>query len=259
MLVDASAVVIDVCRYEMLRHGLHCIDEIAVEVRVAKIQTDTHLDVEHLLHEMHQGVGPRQLVGDDLDRDSDAESLGELPEVFDAAARAVPTVVGRRGLLGSGQPQMDDKYIKLNATGDLQRQLRFGQRVHPCGPVGTCQRQGRAPSPVHKALADWCVHAVQGEVRFSEPLLEISDCRLVVIIEVRPGGEHLYGLESLGPYLNEVIATEPLVMMEMCRNSKQALARHKSTASFYRSSSRWVARQARRRVKRGYFESVLRT
>jgi len=39
------------------------------------------------------------------------------------------------------------------------------------------------------------------------------------------GGEYLHGLESLGSYLDEVIATESLVMVKVCRNSKQALAR----------------------------------
>ena len=75
------------------------------------------------------------------------------------------------------------------------------------------------------------MHAVQREASLREPLLQVRDRGRIVIVDVRPGGEDLHGLESLGSYLDEVIPTESLVMIQVSRNSEQALARQ-GVASF---------------------------
>ena len=59
---------------------------------------------------------------------------------------------------------------------------------------------------------------MQHQPRFLQPLPQLGDRRGVVIVEVRPGGEQLDGLEPVAGDLGQVLPAQPLVVVEVRRN-----------------------------------------
>ena len=59
--------------------------------------------------------------------------------------------------------------------------------------------------------------------RLGEPLLQVGDDRRVVVVEVRPRGEHLDGLEPVRRDLEHVVARQSLVAVEMRRHAELSL------------------------------------
>ena len=92
---------------------------------------------------------------------------------------------------------MDDQDAERNPPRDVQRALRFLHRARPPVPIRACQRERRAPAAADEALGDRRVDPVQIETRLRQPLLQVGDCGRIVIVEVRPRGEELDGLEAV--------------------------------------------------------------
>jgi hypothetical protein len=64
------------------------------------------------------------------------------------------------------------------------------------------------------------MNAMEREPGFLQPSSEPGDRRGVVIVEVRPGGEHFHCFEPVRGNLFEVLAAEPLVVEQVRRDTK---------------------------------------
>ena len=127
---------------------------VAVEVRVAEIEADAHVDVlEIVLDEVHERPGARQLVGDDLHGDPHAERLRGRQELLDAAPRRRACRRPRRPLCVRGTPRCTTStdtgirramYSACSASRD---------RVRPGVGVGAGERQRPAPASAREAFA----------------------------------------------------------------------------------------------------------
>ena len=79
-------------------------------------------------------------------------------------------------------------------------------------------RERPVPAPAAEAFGNRGVNALQHQARFGQPLLQIGDRRRVVVIEMRPGREHLDQLEAMRRDLQQVIPGEALTVEEVCRH-----------------------------------------
>ncbi len=70
--------------------------------------------------------------------------------------------------------------------------------------------------------------AVQLEPRFREPLLQIRDRRGIVVVEVRPRCEHFDRLEAVRRDLEELIAPEPLSVIQVRGHPELTLGGHRT-------------------------------
>src|SRR5687768_5079266 len=129
-----------------------------------------------------------------------------------------------------------------------QRQCRFG--------FGDCRSPARFirggvgeradPASVAKRREGGRVHRMQVQARIGQPLGELKPCSLVVIVEVRPGGEELDRLESVRGDVDQVIPRELMFVKEMCRDAEPF-----GHELYCLSSSTCAASSSRRRVNRG--------
>ena len=63
---------------------------------------------------------------------------------------------------------------------------------------------------------------MQLEPRVREPLLQVGDRRRVVIVEVRPRREQLDRLEPVRRDLEQMVAAQPLAVVEVRRHAELA-------------------------------------
>ena len=232
MIVGASAVVVHVRRDQVLRHGFDRVDQIAVDMRVAEIEADADASraVQIVFDEVHERSGARQLVRDHFDRDLDAERLGGSLQFLDAAPRRRAAVAGaaptRRATAcaaapgASPAPSTGIRRAMCSACSASATAARA--RVG----VGARERQRRSPAAPREALGDRRVHAVQLESGFREPLLQIGDRRRIVVIEMRPRREQLDRLEPMRRDLEQMVAGQPLSVVEVRRHPELSF-RHK--------------------------------
>jgi len=89
------------------------------------------------------------------------------------------------------------------------------------------------------------MHRVQLEARIGQPLGKLHPRQLVVIVEVRACREQLDRLESVRGDVDQVIASEPVFVEQVCGNAEVG------HVSYCRNSSRCAASSSRRRPKRG--------
>ena len=78
--------------------------------------------------------------------------------------------------------------------------------------------EGRAPAPVDVALRERRVDRVQTQPRSRQPRLERRDGSRVVIVEMRAGRDELDRVEAVGRDLLEMVAREPLAVIELRRD-----------------------------------------
>ena len=129
MIVGAPAVVVHVHRGEVAGHDFDGVDEIAVDVRVAEIEADADLcRFEVFFDEVHERPGARQVVGNDLDGNPNAERFGEQEQLLDAAARGV-AVAAPESRVRARPAEMDHQHFHRDASRDLQRALHLGHRL----------------------------------------------------------------------------------------------------------------------------------
>ena len=179
--------------------------------------------VEHLLDEVHERAGARQLVRDHLDRELHAERLGQPLQLLDAPPRA------RRGCCrpATAAACAADRGATTSTLNGIRRAICSARSASASAcaravGVGAGQRQRRAPAPAGEALGDRRVHAVQLEAGFGEPLLQVGDRRRVVVVEVRPRREQLDALEPVRRDLEQVLAAQPLAVVEVRRDPERA-------------------------------------
>ena len=140
-----------------------------------------------------------------------------------AATGCGPRVAAAGRRLGARDTQVHDEHTNRNSTRDMQRALGFADRRGALVLFRRRHGQYAAPTPAGEALVDRRVHALQLQARFGQPLLQVGDCRRIVIIEMRPRGEHLHPLEPMGCNLEEMIARQPLTVVEVRRYPEASL------------------------------------
>ena len=91
------------------------------------------------------------------------------------------------------------------------------------GGVAARQAHRPNPAPLFVAIHDRRVHAMQRQARVGQPLLQIRDGGRIVIIEMRARCEQLDRVEPVRRDLEQVIAREPLAVIEMCRHPELTL------------------------------------
>src|SRR5438552_3803519 len=77
------------------------------------------------------------------------------------------------------------------------------------------------------------MYAFERQAGFGQPLLEIGNRRRIVIVEMRPRGEHLDCLESVARNLQQMITRQPLTVVEVRRHPEMPF-RHNRNHSLYK-------------------------
>ena len=113
---------------------------------------------------------------------------------------------------------MHDEDVERNAARDLQRRPGLAHRRLPPGVVGDRVGQRLAPVATDQAGRDGGVHAVERQPGLRQPAGEHANRRLVVVVKMRSGREHLDGFEPIRGDLREMVALEPAIVKEMCRD-----------------------------------------
>ena len=181
--------------------------------------------VEIVFDEVHERAGARQLVRNHLDARAARRAAAAVARSASMLRRAgVAAVRRRRRGLRRGSPRCTTSTVDRNPPRDVQRALGFGDARARARP----RRRSRAISgppqrPPSNALADRRVDAVQLEPGFGQPLLQVRDRRRVVVVEVRARREHLDRLEAVRRDLEQMIAAQPLAVVEVRRHPELAL------------------------------------
>src|SRR5439155_9699873 len=116
---------------------------------------------------------------------------------------------------------------------------RFAETVRARVGIGARQRKHRsplAPLAADQALCNRRVNAVQHHAGFREPLLQVGDGGRVVIVEMRPGREDFDRLESVRCDVEEMLAAQPLTVVQMRRDPELAFS-HRAKYSLYLAAS----------------------
>ena len=169
----------------------------------------------------HERVGARQLVRDDLERELHAGLLRHLvqrPRRCGARRRGCCPPPPASSESGTPSAPRGAGYGIVCATASAASASR--QRLAAALVVGDRVGERLAPLAVDEARADRRVHRVERQARVVEPLGQRAHGDAVVVVEVRPRGEHLDALEAVRRNLDQVLAVEPLVVVQVRRNAK---------------------------------------
>src|SRR4029453_1344203 len=184
-------------------------------MRVAEVETDARdRGVEIPLDHRNQRLGGRQIVGNDLQPDPNSQSFGEAADFVGAAERRRLVVVARVTPVRR-RAEMHDQHVERNPCRDLQRGFCFADSLVTAAAVGERVRETFPPLAVRQTRRYRRVHAAQHQSRLEEPLTQLSDCRVVVIVEMASRCEELDRLEAERRNFSEMIATEPLVVVQV--------------------------------------------
>ena len=134
-------------------------------------------------------------------------------------ARAVTAVPAGR-CCERGSPQMGDQDAKRDPPRDLERALGFLHGPRPCFGIGAGQGDRRPPAAGREAFTNRCVHGVQLEPGFRQPLLQVRDRGRVVIVEMRPRREELDRLEPVRRDLQQVLPAQPVIVIQVRRDTE---------------------------------------
>ena len=208
MVVGPPAVVVHVNRRQVSRDRFDGVDEVAVHVRVAEVEADAGVArLQVVLDEVHERPGARQVVGDDLDRDANAERLREPAQLLDAAACGVAVASAVSRCCVRGHPRWT-----TSAFIGIRRAICSARSVSaiacaraPASALAIDSRSAaRPPSGLSPPIGACTACSV--ETGFREPLLQVGDDRRVVVVEVRARREHLDRVEAVRRDLEQVIA-----------------------------------------------------
>src|SRR5215208_1179096 len=221
MIVALAAVVMHVRGQKMARHGLDRLAEIAHQVGMTVIETDTDVDaVEFILNEVHQRLGFRERIRNHFERDMDVLAARFLKEFLDGSPRQLRLVVVRRDALRGWRAEVDDEMAIGNMSGQDDGGLSLLQGGLPAGLIARGVRERVNPlSPLHGSN-DRRVYRVKLETRIGKPFGEFRDRPLVVIVEVCAGGEELDGLEAVRGDVDEMLTAQRLLVKQMCRDAE---------------------------------------
>ena len=70
------------------------------------------------------------------------------------------------------------------------------------------------------------MHAVQDQAGVGQPLLQVGHRGRVLKVEMRPRGEHLDPVEAVCRDFEQVVAAQPVVVVEVRRDAKRARSGH---------------------------------
>ena len=164
-------------------------------------------------------AGARQRVGNDLQRHPYVHFGGERHDVLDAASRRGRLVVARRHLLHRRHAQVHDEESIGDVPRHLERRSRLGDRGRAPLVITRRVRERSDPSACLHAVENRRVHRVQREPCVGQPVGQPRNRLVVVIVEVRPRGEHLHGLETVRRDMHEVVAAQPGFVKEVRGNA----------------------------------------
>ena len=132
--------------------------------------------------------------------------------------------------LCSGHAKMCHEHGRRYPARDVQRTFGFSDGTCPFVGINAGESQRLAPVSADVAFVDWRMNAVQGKARLGKPLLQVRDSRCVVIVEMRPCREKLDRVEAVGGDFEEMLTTQSLAVVEVCRHPKLSFHHFAETA-----------------------------
>ena len=108
------------------------------------------------------------------------------------------------GMLRDGHAEVHDEELEGDDLRDIQRGLDLVQRRLSRVVVANRSGEGTLRAPVRKHIGDRRVDGMQVEPGLGEPLLQRSNRRRVVIVEVASRREHLDGFKSVRRNLEQM-------------------------------------------------------
>ena len=102
----------------------------------------------------------------------------------------------------------------------LQRGFHLVQCRLSCIVVANRSGKGALRAPVRKHIGDRRVDGMQVEPGLGEPILQGSNRRGVVIVEVASRREHFDGFKSVRRNLEQMRLLQPLFVIQVSRHSK---------------------------------------
>ena len=176
VIVALAAVVVQVRGDDVARAGFDGVHHVADDVGVADVEADARSpEVQIVLQPLHQPRRRRQRVGNELEREVDADGLRGLADFLEAARHRGAAVAppgprtGRRGAatsVSNGTTEASPRPLIVSDTARCRRDLVAGG-----------DRQRLAPLAVRKADGRRRVHGVEREARVVEPLAQRSGRR----------------------------------------------------------------------------------
>jgi len=219
MLVASPAIVMHVRRRQVLGDGFDGVRHVAHQEGVPEVEADARAQpLEVPFDHRDERGGVRDRVRDHLERHADANRFGQPADLLDAAegrGAAVLAPLHRR------RAEVHDEDARRDLPRDVQRGVHLPDRRLPLAVVTDPDRDRRPPLVAGRhALDDRRMDAVQREPRFLQPVAELRDRRGVVIVEVRPRGEHLDRFEPVRRDVREVRPAQPLIVEQVRGNAE---------------------------------------
>ena len=222
MVVALAAVVVHVRGQEMARDGLDGFAEIAHQVRVAVVEADADVEpVELILDEMHQRLRRSTAHSESL-RARRARSRGSLSRQISSTLRRASSgwlsFAATRSVVGVPRCTTRWRYgtclaSAMAASVSCSAVLRLASS-REAFENGSIHLPPLSASTIG-ACTEW-----SSRPRVGEPFSQFRGRPLVVIVEVRASREELDGLEAVRGDVDQVLAAQPVLVKQMCRDAE---------------------------------------